>query len=72
MKTEQFDHLQCICTLDGLCYSLYNVTSELSNDAPEEIIEAVWILRGCLQSFREKIGDYVIAHKDIYIDKNEV
>ncbi len=72
MNPEQFDQLQCICTLDGLYYSLYNVTSELCNDAPEEIIEAVGILRGCLQSFREKIGDYVIAHKDTYIDKEEI
>ena len=39
MTTEQFNQLQTICTLDGLCYSLYYMIDELVDDfdLPEEI-----------------------------------
>lgn len=73
MKSEQFNQLQTICTLDGLCYSLNYMIDELAfyHELPEEIDEGASELQEALQSFRKTVGDYVIAHKDTYIDKEE-
>lgn len=72
MKTEQFNQLQIICTLDGLCYSLDYMIEEINgDDLPEEIVEAADAVRQVLQSFRVSMETYLIAHKDIYIDKEE-
>lgn len=69
MKTEQFNQLQAICTLDGLCYSLNMVMDELIDyELPEEIVEGAGELQRALQSFRQTVADYIIAHKDTYID----
>lgn len=72
MKTEQFNQLQTICTIDGLCYSLNIVMDELVDyELPEEIVEDAGELQRALQSFRKTVGEYVIAHKDTYIDKED-
>lgn len=72
MKTEQFNQLQTICTLDGLCYSLNMVFEELVDyELPEEIVEDAGELQRALQSFRQTVGEYVLAHKDTYIDKED-
>lgn len=72
MKTEQFNQLQTICTLDGLCYSLNMVFEELVDcELPEEIENAAEDLQMRLQSFRATVEAYVIYHKDDYIDKEE-
>jgi hypothetical protein len=70
MKTEQFNQLQTICTLDGLCYSLNMVFEELVDyELPEEIEADAGEVQLALQSFRKAVGDYIIAHKDTYIDE---
>lgn len=72
MKTEQFNQLQTICTLDGLCYSLNMVFEELVDyELPEEIEADAGEVQLALQSFRKAVADYIIAHKDTYIDKEE-
>ena len=73
MKTEQFNRLQTICTLDGLCFSLNYMIDELAfyHGLPGEIDEAACELQEALRSFRKTVGEYVIAHKDTYIDKEE-
>lgn len=72
MKTEQFNQLQTICTLDGLCYSLdYMITELVDYELPEEIAEDAGELQKALQSFRQTVGDYIIANKDTYIDKED-
>lgn len=72
MKTEQFNQLQTICTLDGLCYSLNMVFEELADyELPDEIVVDAGELQRALQSFRQTVADYIIAHKDTYIDKEE-
>lgn len=72
MKTEQFNQLQTICTLDGLCYSLNYMIDELADyELPEEIGEGANNLQEALQSFRKTTGEYIIAHKYDYIDKEE-
>lgn len=72
MKTEQFNQLQAICTLDGLCYSLNMVMDELVDyELPEEIVEGAGELQRALQSFRQTVADYIIAHKDTYIEKEK-
>lgn len=72
MKTEQFNQLQTICTLDGLCYSLNMVFEELVDcELPEEIENAAEDLQMRLRSFRATVEAYVIYHKDDYIDKEE-
>lgn len=72
MKTEQFNQLQTIFTLDGLCYSLNMVFDELVDyDLPEEIAEGAVELQEALQSFRKTIGEYIIANKNNYIDKED-
>ena len=72
MKTEQFNQLQTICTLDGLCFSLNMVVDELVDyELPEEIADAAENLQMRLRSFRATVEAYMIAHKDIYIDKEE-
>ena len=72
MKTEQFNQLQTICTLDGLCYSLDYMIDELADyELPEEIFKEVGKLQEALHSFRKTVGGYVIAHKDDYIDKED-
>ena len=72
MKTEQFNQLQTICTLDGLCYSLNYMIDELVDyDLPEEIAEGAVELQEALQSFRKTVGGYVIDHEDDYIDKED-
>lgn len=70
MKTEQFNQLQTIFTLDGLCYSLNMVFEELVDyELPEELVEGAGEVQQALQSFRQAVGDYIIAHKDTYIDE---
>lgn len=72
MKTEQFNQLQTICTLDGLCYSLNMVFEELVDcELPEEIENAAEDLQMRLRSFRATVEAYVIYHKDDYIDKED-
>lgn len=71
MKTEQFNQLQAICALDGLCYSLNETADEIGKDVPEELEDAVETLQMRLRSFRATVETYVIAHKNIYIDKEE-
>ena len=72
MKTEQFNQLQAICTIDGLCYSLNMVVDELVDyELPEEIVEDAGELQRALQSFRQTVGGYILAHKDTYIDKED-
>lgn len=72
MKTEQFNQLQTILTIDGLCYSLNTVIDELIDyELPEEIVEDAGELQRALQSFRQTVADYIIAHKDDYIDKED-
>lgn len=72
MKTEQFNQLQTICTLDGLCYSLDYMIDELADyELPEEIAEETKNVRKALESFRKTVGEYILAHKDDYIDKEE-
>lgn len=72
MNTEQFNQLQTIFTLDGLCYSLNMVVEELADyELPEEIFKEVGKLQEALHSFRKTVGGYVINHKDTYIDKEE-
>lgn len=73
MNTEQFNQLQTILTLDGLCYSLNMVVEELVDyELPEEIGEGAGKLQRALQSFRKTVGEYIIAHKNDYIDKEEL
>lgn len=70
MKTEQFNQLQTIFTLDGLCYSLNMVFEELvDHELPEEIEADAGEVQLALQSFRKAVGDYIIVHKDTYIDE---
>lgn len=72
MKTEQFNQLQTICTLDGLCYSLNMVFEELVDyELPEEIENAAEELQMRLRSFRATVEAYVIYHEDDYIDKED-
>lgn len=72
MKTEQFNQLQTIFTLNGLCYSLNYMIDELVDyDLPEEIAEGAVELQGALQSFRKTTGEYIIANKNNYIDDKE-
>lgn len=72
MKTEQFNQLQTIFTLDGLCYSLNMVFEELvDSELPEEIENAAEDLQMRLRSFRATVEAYVIYHKDDYIDKED-
>ena len=71
MKTEQFNQLQTICTLDGLCYSLHETAEELHHGVPEELEDAVETLQMRLRSFRVSVETYLIAHKDTYIDKED-
>jgi hypothetical protein len=72
MKTEQFNQLQTICTLDGLCYSLDYMIGELVDyELPEEIGEGAKKLQQALHAFRKTVGEYVIAHKNDYIDSEE-
>lgn len=72
MKTEQFNQLQTIFTLDGLCYSLHMVFEELVHyELPEQIENAAEDLQMRLRSFRATVEAYVICHKDDYIDKEE-
>ena len=71
MKTEQFNQLQTICTLDGLCYSLDSVADEIGDGSPDELAIEVVNLREALQSFQAAVEKYVLAHKDDYIDKEE-
>ena len=71
MKTEQFNQLQTICTLDGLCYSLDSVADEIGDGAPDELAIEVVNLRKALESFRKTVSEYIIAHKDDYIDKED-
>lgn len=71
MKTEQFNQLQAICILDGLCFSLHHMIDEIGDyELPEEIADAAETLQMRLRSFRETVGTYIIAHKDTYIDKD--
>ncbi len=72
MKTEQFNQLQTIFTLDGLCFSLDYLIDELVDyELPEEIADAAKTLQMRLRSFRITVEMYVIAHKDNYIDKED-
>ena len=73
MKTEQFNQLHTICTLDGLCYSLDYMIDELVDgfDLPEEIAKGADELQESLHSFRQTIGKHVIDHQNDYIDKKE-
>lgn len=72
MKIEQFNQLQTICTLNGLCYSLNYMIDELVDyEVPEEIADAAETLQMHLRLFRAAVEAYVIAHKDTYIDKEE-
>lgn len=72
MKTEQFNQLQTIFTLDGLCYSLDYMIAELADyELPEEIFKEVGKLQEALHSFRKTVGGYVIAHKNDYIDEED-
>lgn len=71
MKTEQFNQLQTICTLDGLCYSLHETADEIRDGVPEELEDEVETLQMRLRSFRATVEAYLIAHKDTYIDKED-
>lgn len=72
MKTEQFNQLQTICTLDGLCYSLNYMIDELvGHELPEKIEGAAETLQMHLRSFRATVEAYVLARKDTYIDDKE-
>lgn len=72
MKTEQFNQLQTICTLDGLCYSLNLIFEELGDyELPDEIEADAGEVQLALESFRQTVAGYIIAHKDTYIDKEE-
>lgn len=71
MKIEQFNQLQTICTLDGLCFSLHETADGLRSDVPEELEDAVENLQMHLRSFRVSVETYIIAHKDTYIDKED-
>lgn len=37
MTAEQFNQLQCICTLDGQCEYLVHTIDETGDDLPKEI-----------------------------------
>lgn len=72
MKTEQFNQLQTIFTLYGLCYSLDYMIDELVDyELPEEIAEETKNVRKALESFRKTVSEHIIAHKNDYIDKEE-
>lgn len=72
MKTEQFNQLQAICILNGLCYSLNYMIDELVDyGLPEEIAEETKNVWEALQSVRRTTIEYVIAHMYDYIDKEE-
>lgn len=71
MKTEQFNQLQAIFTLDGMCYALHEIADKIGKNVPEELEEAVENLKMRLRSFRISVETYAIVHKDTYIDKEE-
>ena len=72
MKAEKFNQLQTIFTLYGLCYSLDYMIDELADyELPEEIAKKTKNVRKALDSFRKTVSEYILAHKDDYIDKEE-
>lgn len=68
MKTEQFNELHAMIELDGLCSALRHVADDIGDDAPEELADAVEVLRKALRSFREEVGYYIVCNAGIYID----
>ena len=68
MKTEQFNELHAMIELDGLCSALGHVADDIGDDAPEELADAVEVLRKALRSFREEVGYYIVCNAGIYID----
>lgn len=71
MKMEQFNELHAMIELDGLCSALRHVADDIGDYAPEELADAVEVLRKALRSFREKVGDYFVCNAGIYIDNRE-
>lgn len=68
MKMEQFNELHAMIELDGLCSALRHVADDIGDDAPEELADAVEVLRKALRSFREEVGYYIVCNAGIYID----
>lgn len=71
MKTEQFNQLQGICAIDGLCYSLDNCFDDIEGYLPEEIADEAGALRMAVKSFRDAVCEYINRNKKIYIDEEE-
>lgn len=68
MKMEQFNELHAMIELDGLCSALRHVADGIGDNAPEELADAVEVLRIALRSFREEVGYYIVCNAGIYID----
>lgn len=71
MKMEQFNELHAMIELDGLCSALRHVADDIGDDAPEELADAVEVLRKALRSFREQVGYYIVCNAGIYIDNRK-
>ena len=71
MKMEQFNELHAMIELDGLCSALRHVADDIGDDAPEELADAVEVLRKALRSFREEVGYYIVCNAGIYFDNRE-
>lgn len=71
MKMEQFNELHAMIELDGLCSALRHVADDIGDNVPEELDDAVEVLRKALRSFREEVGYYIVCNAGIYIDNRE-
>ena len=71
MKMEQFNELHAVIELDGLCSALRQVADDIGDDTPEELADAVEVLRKALRSFREEVGYYIACNAGIYFDNRE-